>query len=164
MNKTVSYAAVAIILLVVSFFISRRFKRNQIPQINLSAIAITDLNGHQINMAGFSGKPLVINFWGTWCGPCRQELPTYEKIKVKYDTLINLLMVSDEPGDKIERFKEDNSYTFMYACLQKRFSQIGIPSVPFTYFYDRTGKLVFKKKDPLKEEELNQLINKMIKE
>ncbi|MEP7110000.1 MAG: TlpA disulfide reductase family protein [Ferruginibacter sp.] len=163
MNKRSYYIAAVVLLLTASYFIVKKLKRTHVPQINLSGITLKDLNGRIVNLNEFAGKPLVINFWGSWCGPCRQEFPGFENIKTKYGSQINFLMVSDEPVDKIIKFKEENTYTFFYAQSQTPFHDLGIRSVPFTYFYDARGTLIVKKKDPLNEEELNGLIAEMVR-
>ena len=71
-------------------------------------------------------------------------------------------MISDEPLSKIRQFQQTNPYHFTYAQSQKPFHDLGITSVPFTYFYNAKGKIVFKKKDSLGEEELEELIKEMI--
>ncbi len=158
MNKTFLYLFAITIIFFSSFFIVRKVNRNRIPQINLSALTIKALDGSSINLESLKGKPLVINFWGTWCGPCRQEMPGFEKAKLKYSDKVNFLMVSDEPVDKLLKFKAANNYTLFYAQSQKPFQELGITSVPFTYIYDATGMLVFKRKDVLCEEELEKVI------
>lgn len=163
MNKRSLYLMGLVLLLLISIFIVKNVYKNYTPQINLSGLAIKDLNGSIVDLAGFTGKPLVINFWGTWCGPCRQELPGFEKAKKKYGSQVNFLMVSDEPVKKIMKFKAENNYTFFYAQSQKTFHDVGITSVPVTYFYDAKGNLIFKKKDPMNDEVLNEIVEKMIR-
>ena len=158
MNKTFLYLFALIVILFTSFLIVRKVKKNRIPQINLSALAIKSLDGVAIDLESLKGKPLVINFWGTWCGPCRQEMAGFEKAKLKYDEKVNFVMVSDEPVDKLLKFKAANNYTLLYAQSQMPFQELGITSVPFTYIYDATGMLVYKKKDVLSEEELEKVI------
>ena len=162
MNNKNWYLLVIILLLAISFFVARKFKKNYAPSIELSAITLKDLSGNIVDLAKLSGKPLVINFWGTWCSPCRQELPGFQKVKEKYRDKVNFVMVSDEAVDKIITFKEANNYTFLFVQLQKNFRDLGITSVPFTYFYDADGRLIYKKKVELSEEELEGLVKKMI--
>ena len=158
MNKTFLYLFAILILLFTSFYLVRKVKKNRIPQINLSALAIKGLDGTAINAESLKGKPLVINFWGTWCGPCRQEMRGFEDVHLKYAEKVNFVMVSDEPVDKLLKFKAANNYTLLYAQSLKPFQELGITSVPFTYIYDATGMLVYKKKDVLSEEELEKVI------
>ena len=151
-----------VLLLATVAIIARKVKKNYVPRINLSGITIKDLNGKDVDMAGFAGKPLVINFWGTWCGPCRKELPIFDKASKKYGSAVNFLLISDEPVEKLIKFKAENSYPFFYVQSQQRFRDLGISSVPVTFFYDANGNLTAKKKDPLSEEELDEFVTEMI--
>ncbi len=162
MNNGKWYLLAIILLLFTSLFLARKFKKSYAPPIELAAISIKDLNGNTIDLSKLSGKPLIINFWGIWCGPCREELPNFEKVKEGYGEKVNFVMVSDEPVDKIIKFKEANKYTFLFVQLQKPFHDLGITSVPFTYFYDAVGRLIYKKKVELSEDELEELVKKMV--
>src|SRR4051812_17502116 len=124
MNKRPAYLLAIALLLTASAIIIRKAKKNEVPRINLSGIALNDLNGKPVDLAGFAGKPLVINFWGTWCGPCRQELPVFEKVSKKYGGTVNFLFVSDEPVEKLIKFEAENSYPFFYAQSRERFRDL----------------------------------------
>ncbi|MEO5893471.1 MAG: TlpA disulfide reductase family protein [Ferruginibacter sp.] len=163
MNKRSIYLVAVVLVVAASFIIIRKLKNHYAPRINLSGISLKDLDGKVVDLAAFSGKPLVINFWGTWCPPCREELPAFQKARDKYGDEVNILMASDEPVDKISKFKKENNYTFIYTQLQNTFHDLGITSVPVTYFYNARGNLVIKKKDPLTEEELDGFISEIIK-
>lgn len=163
MNKKLTYPVLGIALILFSFFvIFKIIKKLYTPQINLSSLTLKGLDLNDIQLAKFTGKPLVINFWGTWCGPCRQELPFFERAKNKYGNQINFIEVSDEGIDKLKKFKQQNPYTFLYAQSQMPFHQLGITSVPFTYIYNAEGKIIYKKKDVLSEIELNHLIDQVL--
>ena len=157
-NKKQFYLIGILFILIVSFFIVRKIKKNYIPLIALSSLVLKDLNGKDIALTSFAGKPLVINFWGTWCGPCRQEFPDFEKVKQKYASQVNFIMVSDEKEDKIEKFRIENNFTFLFAQSPITFDKLGITSVPVTYLYDAKGNLYTKKKETLSEQQLDELI------
>lgn len=157
-NKKKFYLIGILFILIASFFIVRKIKRNYSPQIKLSSFVLKDLNGKDIALTSFAGKPLVINFWGTWCGPCRQEFPDFEKVKEKYATQVNFIMVSDEQEDKIEKFRIENNFTFLFAQSPITFDKLGITSVPVTYLYDAKGNLYAKKKETLSEKQLDELV------
>jgi len=161
-NRPVVFLAAAMFIVAASFYVVRKIKNRTVPKIELAAIVIKDLNDSLININDYIGKPLILNFWGTWCGPCRQEMPGFEKYRKKYGDKINFVMISDEPLEKIRQFQQENTYRFTYARSQKSFHDVGITSVPFTYFYDAKGKIIFKKKDVLGEDELEGLIMEMI--
>ncbi len=162
MNKTFTYILIFLLVLLTSFYIVRKLKKTNIPQINLVDIVLVQLDGKTIDNKQFIGKPLIINFWGTWCGPCREELPNFEKAQKTYGNKITIIAVSDESADAIVKFKSENDYHFMYAQSQKHFNALGLTSVPFTYFYDAKGKLISKQKDALSEVELDKLIKKLL--
>src|SRR4030095_14490964 len=146
MNKTLFYLGVLVLILLVSWLVVKKLNRNDVPLIAYPQLDLKDLEGNKINFADFSGKPLIINFWGSWCGPCRKEMPGFEKSKRKYGDAVNFLMGSDEPMPKISQFKQYNPYSFVYAQSLANFRDLGISSVPATYFYSAAGKLVSKKK------------------
>lgn len=162
MNKIVGYATAILLIIFTSFFIVRKLKKSSIPPIIMDKIALVDLNGKAIENGKFIGKPLVINFWGTWCGPCREELPNFETAQKKYGNKVNIILVSDESPETILKFKADNNYSLFYAQSLQHFNTLGLTSVPFTYFYDAKGKLIFKHKDELSEAELDELIKKLV--
>src|SRR5438045_7638657 len=130
MNKRRTYLLAIALLLAAVAIVIRKVKKNYVPRIDLSGITIKDLNGKHVDLAAFAGKPLVINFWGTWCGPCRHELPVFDKASKKYGSTVNFLLISDEPVEKLIKFKAENSYPFFYAQSQERFRDLGISSVP----------------------------------
>jgi thiol-disulfide isomerase/thioredoxin len=81
MNRRVFLFIVIVVIFIASFFVAGRLKRNINPSINLSGLTLKDLNGNKIIVSQFIKKPLVVNFWGTWCGPCLEELAAFERIQ-----------------------------------------------------------------------------------
>src|SRR3978361_191365 len=84
------------------------------PDVSLKNINVEDLNGKQVVISEMLGKPIVVNYWATWCGPCRQEFPEFEKVKKQWENKATFLMVSDETTEKIQDFKAKNLYSFTY--------------------------------------------------
>jgi thiol-disulfide isomerase/thioredoxin len=164
-SKWISYAiGIFLFILFASFFIYRKIAGRYVPEIALSSLQLKDLQGRDILLSNFKGKPLIINFWATWCGPCRQELPVFEKMKEKYRDQVFFLLVSDESIETIKNFNVSNKYSLTIVQSEEKLGSIGFPSVPFTYFYDKNGRLVIKKKDTISEDELNEYVLQMLKE
>lgn len=106
--------------------------------------------GGMIDLASYRGKPVVVNFWATWCTPCREELPELERAYRKHrdaGLIVVAVSLDTEAGarDVPEFLKAGDdttgSYTFPVALdtkqeLRNRYRLIGVPS---TYFVDRTG-------------------------
>ncbi len=162
-HKKIFYLAGLILIFLISTFIIRKNKQHNVPSIKLSDLVLKDLYGNNISMASFNETPLVINFWGTWCGPCRQELPYFEKVSEKYKGQVNFMIISDEPVEKLVKFSEQNKYTFFYVQSQIAFHELGITSVPVTFFYDKNHRLINKTKYALTEDELNKFIIEILK-
>lgn len=131
------------------------------PEVNLETLQLTDLTERKININDYKNKPLVLNFWATWCKPCIHEFPDYEKAKQQFSEKIIFIMISDEPIEKIKKFKETNSYTFIFLRSQKSLDQYGIFSRPSSYFFDSKGELISKEAGSMREEEIIKYIKEI---
>ena len=90
---------------------------SKVPEKGSPAIDFTlqDMSGTKVSLSDFRGKIVFINFWETWCPPCREEMPSMEKLYNKYknDGLIMLAIAGDREGLKIVRpFVEKRGFTF----------------------------------------------------
>jgi len=131
------------------------------PDLSLSQMETQDLKGNKVNLENYIGKPLVVNYWATWCAPCRGEFPDFEKTKQHYGEEVNFIMISDELIEKITRFSQSNPYTFTYLKSSKDLSSYGINARPTTYFYNSKGILVAKEMANLDAAKLNEMIKKI---
>jgi len=131
------------------------------PDLSLSQMETQDLKGNKVNLENYIGKPLVVNYWATWCAPCRGEFPDFEKTKQHYGEEVNFIMISDEPIEKITQFSQSNPYTFTYLKSSKDLSSYGINARPTTYFYNSKGILVAKEMANLDAAKLNEMIKKI---
>ncbi|MEM9363386.1 MAG: TlpA disulfide reductase family protein [Bacteroidota bacterium] len=138
------------------------FKFSIQPDISLSEVEVTNLDGAKVELNDYLGKPLVVNYWGTWCAPCLQEFPHFEKVKKQLGEDVNFIMISDESIDKINKFSSSKPYTFNYLRSEREFGEYGITVRPTTYFYDSQGKLVAKHSSDLDVAKLSELVE-MIK-
>lgn len=117
---------------------------NDLPQVQLK-----DLNGADVDLAQFKGKPVIINFWATWCGPCRFEIPMLNELHRKYSPkgLVIVGISTDEEGAAIVKpFMEDlpieySSY-LKGTDTEEKFG--GVWALPTTIFFDKNGKQVEK--------------------
>src|SRR6186997_2627081 len=66
----------------------------------LPAAELVDLEGKKVTLTSFAGKPVILNFWATWCGPCRMEIPMLNELHAKYekDGLVIMGVSTDEDG------------------------------------------------------------------
>ena len=131
------------------------------PDISLNQIEVYSLNGEKDDLNKYVGKPMVVNFWATWCAPCMKEMPNLEKTKKELGDKVNFVLISDETPDKIESFTKRKSYTFTFLRSIKSFKEYGIISRPTTYFFNAKGQLITKHTGSLEPEQLNELIKQI---
>ena len=110
---------------------------------------VTDADGNEVKLSDFAGKPVVLNFWATWCGPCKSEMPDFEKIFGEYGGQVQFMMINLTDGSRetvagAQEYITQQGYTFPVYFDQQREAAItyGISAVPTTYFIDAEGNLV----------------------
>ena len=108
-----------------------------------------DREGNEVKLSDFFGKPIVLNFWASWCPPCKAELPDFETVFKKYEGKVTFLMVNLTDGQRetveiAKSFVESQGYTFpVYFDTKYEASyNYGVSSIPQTYFIDAEGNLV----------------------
>ena len=138
---------------------------------------LVDLAGEPISLSDFRGTPLVLNFWATWCPPCREEMPLFQRA---FDTLqtsdtpLQIFLVDlSEERDKVEVFLEENGITLPVGLdadtVRDDLPDTVIPTVsvfqvyravglPTTYFIDAEGVVRGKKIGQVFEAELSGLL------
>ena len=111
--------------------------------IQLSDIALYDLNGNAVNPNDYNGKRIFLNFWATWCGPCIQEMPS---IVAARETLgkesIEFLLASDEELERIQKFSEKKGFNLPFAQV-KNMDAFNINALPTTFIFDKEGNLEY---------------------
>lgn len=108
---------------------------------------LEDLKGNKVALSDFKGKVVFLNFWATWCAPCRYEMPSMEELSKKYDKkdLIILAVATDHQGKEIvEPFVDENGYTFhvLIDSTSKVSDSYGVYAIPTTFIISRQGKII----------------------
>ena len=106
---------------------------------------LTDITGKSWTLSSLKGKVVLLNFWATWCPPCRKEMPDIEALYERFkDKGFVVLSVSDETIDKVRPFVEQNKLAFpvMLDPGRKVNEMFAIDGIPKNFVYDRYGKLV----------------------
>jgi len=106
---------------------------------------LTDLNGKNWTLRDLRGKVVLLNFWATWCPPCRKEMPDLEALYRRFEPQgLVILGVSDEDVDKVKPFIEQQGITYpvLLDPGRKVNELFQIQGIPKTFVYDRDGKIV----------------------
>jgi cytochrome c biogenesis protein CcmG/thiol:disulfide interchange protein DsbE len=132
---------------------SIRFVRNPDPAPDFK---LTGLDGKPITLAGSKGQVILLNFWATWCGPCRAEIPDLVELQNKYKDRLQILglVVDDDDQDAIKEFAEKFGINYPVAIAGNdiRFQYGGIAALPTSFVLDAEGRIVQKHeglRDPL---------------
>ncbi len=108
--------------------------------------AVYNAAGEEVHLSDFFGKPIILNFWASWCGPCREEMPELQAAFEEYGeeirfVLINLTDGESETQKSAEAFLEAQGYTFpvWFDLHQEAALTYGVYSIPATYFIGADG-------------------------
>jgi thiol-disulfide isomerase/thioredoxin len=123
-----------------------RFVRNPDPA---PAFALTALDGKPVSIAGARGKVVLLNFWATWCGPCRAEISDLIELQNKYQDrfqILSLIVEDDDDQEAIKKFvaKSGINYPVAIADDDLRMQYGGIAALPTSFLLDREGRIVQK--------------------
>ena len=149
---------VAIVILLAVFLLSACNDSSQQPQQvqqgslvgkAAPALTLTDMQGRQVSLAQFHGKVVILNFWATWCPPCREEMPSMEKLYQDYkEQGLVLLAVNIEENGKqaVSTFLQKRPYSFPILLDSDNVAQntFGVFRFPESFIIDRNGVIVEK--------------------
>ncbi|MCF7927579.1 MAG: TlpA family protein disulfide reductase [Spirochaetales bacterium] len=115
-------------------------------EVEAPAFTVSNLDGGQISLSSFRGKVLFLNFWATWCPPCRKEMPSMERL---YQTLkgeeFEILAVDlrEKPED-VKSFVSDGGYTYPIGIDSKGSvgGMYGVRSIPTSYLIGPNGYVI----------------------
>ncbi len=126
----------------------------QVPQVSLlnypaADFTLTDITGDMVTLSALRGRVVLLNFWGTWCPPCVEELPTMERFAQQQGETgaVILAVNSTEDGATIQAFLEENAITIDAIPLlldgdSAVYREYGIFQMPTTYVIDTAGMVV----------------------
>lgn len=127
---------------------------------------VTDKDGKEVKLSDFIGKPIVINFWATWCPPCRSELAHFDKLAKEYEGKVHFLMVNLSGEDKrsVKNFVQSNGYTFplYFDDTNSGSSAYSVSSIPVTVFITAKGDIGAQRIGAMSEATLRSYITQLL--
>jgi cytochrome c biogenesis protein CcmG/thiol:disulfide interchange protein DsbE len=105
---------------------------------------LTDLQGHTVTLSDLRGKAVVLNFWATWCPPCKQEIPWFVEMQKRYGgqglQIVGVSMDDGDPKDVV-KFAAENSINYPVLIGEEKVAERygGIDYLPTTFYIDRNG-------------------------
>lgn len=125
---------------------------------------LQNIQGETVRLSEYRGKPVLVNFWATWCAPCKLEMPNFQKYYARYPGRFEILAIEyNESQDTVERFVEDMGLTFAVlsdpdAKVHALYRFLGYPT---TYVIDSEGILRFQHVGLMNESTLEKYLSEV---
>ena len=119
------------------------------PLVPAPDFTVYTADGDEVTLSEQLGKPVVLNFWASWCGPCKNEMPHFEEAAARLEGEVTFMMINVTDGDRetvetASTFIADKGYTFpVYYDTELQAPRLyGASSLPLTFFVDAEGHAV----------------------
>jgi thiol-disulfide isomerase/thioredoxin len=117
---------------------------------SVPAFSIKTLDGQTMSSADWRGKVVLVNFWATWCGPCRAEVPDLVKLQDKYRDQLVVLGISEDDGptavDLVKKFADEHKINYTLAMTSDELQTVfpGVVALPTSFMLEREGRIAQK--------------------
>lgn len=141
-------------------------------KLRLPDFTVTNAAGETVQLSSFYGKPIVLNFWATWCSYCKDEMPHFQKVSDEVGDSVQFLMLNATDGKRetvagAKAYLEEKGYTFTPLFDTEDMAganAVGVRSYPTTVFLDAEGYVVAAQPGILSEELLRRGIELLTEE
>ena len=139
---------------------------SEAPEYSVPDFVVTNVDGEDVNFWDMQGKPVVLNFWASWCGPCRSEMPGFQAAYEEFGDEVTFVMVNltdgrSETVQSAQDYLDENGFTFpvYFDVYYSAASTYGVNSIPTTYFLNAQGEAVARAKSAISEDTLREAID-----
>jgi peroxiredoxin len=166
-----------ILFLSLTLSVREAFSLDAAPQIGKLApeFSLNDVNGKKVSLSDYKGKVIIINFWATFCGPCKEEMPSLNNLFLAYkgDGLVVLAISTDDSEKPVRSFIREKAVAFTVLMDKDQdvyFDQYGVLGLPTSFLIDREGIIRDKIRgervwdSPEMKEKIGMLLSKTKKE
>ncbi|MEP6942439.1 MAG: TlpA disulfide reductase family protein [Betaproteobacteria bacterium] len=133
------------------------------------ALTLPDTSGKQQPLNQFRGKVVVVNFWATWCAPCREEMPEFVRAQAEFgDRGLQFVGIAVDEADKVDRFSKELGLNYPtliggYGAVElSKTLGNNLAALPFSIILDRKGAVVHTQLGPLKPDQLRSIVGKLL--
>ena len=153
-------------LLAIVGIIAFQFQESEDQTILMSDFALEDINGDTISISEFRGKKTLINFWATWCRPCRKEMPMLNSVFLSQDpSEFSVVGIAIDKQDKVIQFVAELGIDFPILIGQSEAYDImktlgnEALTLPYTILIDEEGEVVWSKNTELMHSDMDEVLN-----
>ena len=138
--------------------------------LSVPDFTVYDRDGNPVRLSDYAGKPIILNFWSSKCGPCRREMPLFQEAFDKYQDQIQFVMVNVTDGSwdtlaSAQKYLTEGGYTFpaLFDTDEEASMAYRVRSLPSTFLVDKNGNLVGYHPGMMTEPMLQQAIEAVLK-
>lgn len=130
--------------------------------------SLLSTEGKTVKLSDYKGKVVIVDFWATWCGPCRYTIPDLVKLKDKYGDkgfeILGLAVDQQNSQKMVEPFAKKNkiNYPVLFANYQNTVDYGGVPAIPTAFIIDKEGKIINKHVGIVPFEKLEKEITELL--
>ena len=152
-------------LIIISLVVLLRFQEPQDQTIVMPEFSLENINGEMISIEEFKGKKTLINFWATWCRPCRKEMPMLNGVYLSQNpSEFSVVGIAIDKPEKVAQFIAELGINFPIMIgqsdaydIMKKLGNEAL-TLPYTILIDETGQVIWNKNTELKHSDMDEVL------